>query len=36
MRAARRISISPLGAPVTATTMRSRVSHGRSMPWASR
>ena len=36
MRAARRISTSPPGAPVSATTMRSRVSHALSMPWSSR
>ena len=35
MRAARRTSCSPPGAPVTATTTRSRVSHGSAMPWAS-
>ena len=34
MRAARRIRLSPLGAPVTATTTRSRVSHTSSMPWS--
>ena len=32
MRAARRMSALPLGAPVTPTTTRSRVSHASSMP----
>ena len=32
IRAARRISWSPAGAPDTATTTRSRVSHGLVMP----
>ena len=36
MRAARRITSSPPGAPVIATTTRSRVSHGPAMPCASR
>ena len=36
MRAARRMTSSPPGAPVIATTTRSRVSHGRAIPWASR
>ena len=36
MRAARRITSSPPGRPVIATTTRSRVSHGPAMPWASR
>ena len=35
MRAARRIRCSPPGAPVIATTTRSRVSHGPVMPWRS-
>ena len=35
MRAARRTSCSPPGAPVTATTTRSRVSHVSAMPWRS-
>ena len=36
IRAARRISWSPPGAPVSATTTRSLVSHGPAMPWRSR
>ena len=36
MRAARRMRCSADGAPVIATTNRSRVSHGRSMPCSSR
>ena len=36
MRAARRINASVPGAPVIATSTRSRVSHGSVMPWRSR
>ena len=36
IRAARRTSRSPSGEPVSATRIRSRVSHGSSMPWRAR
>ena len=36
MRAARRTRRSPSAEPVRATTTRSRVSQGRSIPWRSR
>ena len=35
IRDARRMRVSPPGAPVMATTTRSRVSHGWVMPWSS-
>ena len=36
IRTARRSSVSPSGPPGSATTMRSRASHGWSIPWAAR